>query len=372
MSTEDPDIVEMDFPPYVEEQSPFPDVEPDFNFEDNKEEIYLRNRIIAAQEQVKLLKEEERKRLEKQEKFREMTQAAKTADRAVMAAKRKRHWDKLVLPVSIITICAIISLIVVLSGRTSKPPASVYDLSYEESLNYLFAEMRLTETTMAVPETEAVTQVSREPVVTKSSKKTTKKEETQIILDKDPFSAYDERIDEILKTTVVREPLEAAEGEYVFNTDVMSYKITPSTYAEVNWKGLPIKGSVSVTANITVKNLTDYDYALRVCDFDLYAEEAYESLSRDFPQTISGYDEELAEYYESGRPEWLHFDENGLCSFTITKSGYRYLKKNVTVGYHVYTKNWYQRDNYKYAFDKAGLSETVEIPENKREWVTVE
>lgn len=39
----DPDIVEMNFPPYVEEQSPFPDVETDFNFYENKDEIYLRN-----------------------------------------------------------------------------------------------------------------------------------------------------------------------------------------------------------------------------------------------------------------------------------------------------------------------------------------
>lgn len=43
----DPDIVEMDFPPYEEEQSPFPDVEADFNFYENKEEIYLRNIELA-------------------------------------------------------------------------------------------------------------------------------------------------------------------------------------------------------------------------------------------------------------------------------------------------------------------------------------
>ena len=176
----DPDIVKLDLPPYVEEYSPFPDVEPDFNFEDKKEEIYLRNRIIAAQEQVKLLKEEERKRLEKQEKFREMTEAAKAADRAVRTAKKNQYWDKLVLPVSIITICAIISLIVVLSGRLSDPPASVYDFSYEESLNYLFNEMRLRETTMAVTQTETATQVSQEPVAAETELVTTTWDERKI------------------------------------------------------------------------------------------------------------------------------------------------------------------------------------------------
>lgn len=361
----DPDIVETDFPPYVEEYSPFPDVELDFNFEENKEEIYRRNRIIAAEEQAKLLKEEERKRLEKQEKLRKMTEEAR-------AANKKRYPDMLVLLDSIIVIIGIIAFIVALSGRTSKPPVSVYDSFEEIQTDSIWDEMRLKGNAVSQTETEAATQAYQEQTAAKSSKKKKEKEETQIVLDKDPFSAYDERNEEILKTTAVREPLEAAEGEYVINTDVMSYKIAPSTHAEVNWRGLPIKGSVSVTVDITVKNLTDYDYAVRVCDFDIYSEEAYESLSKNFPQTISGYDEELAEYYENGRLEWLHFDENGLCSFTITKSEYRYLKKSVAVGYHVYTENFYQRDNYKYAFDKTGLSKNVEIPENKREWVTVE
>ena len=160
----DPDIVKPNLPPYVEEQSPFPDIEPDFNFEDKKEEIYLRNRIIAAQEQVKLLKEEERKRLEKQEKIREMTRAAKAADRAAIAAKKNQYWDKLVLPVSIITVCAIIALIVVLSGRLSKPPVSVYDTFEKIQTDSIWAEMRLRETTITVLQTEEATQVSQEPV----------------------------------------------------------------------------------------------------------------------------------------------------------------------------------------------------------------
>lgn len=214
MSGEDYDVIEMDFPPYVEEYSPFPDVEPEFSFEEHKEEIYLRNRIIAAQEQAKLLKEEERKRLEKQEQFREMTEAAK-------AVTPKRHWDKLVLLDAIIAVIGIIALIVALSGRTSKPSETIYDSFEKMETDNIWAEMRLTET-------ETATQVSAKPIVTEISEE----EQTEIILEKDPFLVYDERNDEILKTTAVRKPFEAAEGEYVFNTDVMSYKIKPSTYAE--------------------------------------------------------------------------------------------------------------------------------------------
>lgn len=65
----DTDIVEMDFPPYVEEYSPFPDVEIDFNFEDNKEEIYLRNNELAKEIEAKLAAEEARKIAAKKAEF---------------------------------------------------------------------------------------------------------------------------------------------------------------------------------------------------------------------------------------------------------------------------------------------------------------
>lgn len=68
----DPDIVEMDFPPYVEEYSPFPDIEPDFNFEDNKEEIYLRNTELAKEINARLAAEEARKIAAKKAEFEKM------------------------------------------------------------------------------------------------------------------------------------------------------------------------------------------------------------------------------------------------------------------------------------------------------------
>lgn len=69
---EDPDIVKMDFPPYVEEYSPFPDVETDFNFEDSKEEIYLRNTELAKEINAKLAAEEARKAAVKRAEFEKM------------------------------------------------------------------------------------------------------------------------------------------------------------------------------------------------------------------------------------------------------------------------------------------------------------
>lgn len=311
----DPDIVEMDFPPYVEEYSPFPDVETDFNFEDNKEEIYLRNRIIAANEQVKLLKEEERKRLEKQEQFREMTEAAKAADRTVRTAKKKRNWDKLILLDSIIVVFGIIALIVALSGRTSKP--SSYDLSYEESSNNVLAEMRSTETTMVVSkkETEAAAQVSREPIVTEITEEIIEEEETEAVEEPvEDYATETEINDEILKTTAVREPFEEDGSSYIYNTAAMSYKFTPM-YTETQY------GQTSLSIYVTVKNLTDYNYAI-VPNFviDNNGDLTRASVNESSSSMNSSYAEQLAD------GEWVKtdtqfiaydFDKNHLCSFRL-------------------------------------------------------
>lgn len=377
----DPDIVKMDFPPYVEEQSPFPDVEPEFNFEDNKEEIYRRNRIIAAKEQVRLLKEENRKKLEKQEQFREMTEAAKAANKAANTANKKSYWDKLVLPVSIITACGIISSIVALSGRTSKPSVSVSDLIEEMETDNIWAEMRLTETAMAVPQTEAATQVSAEPIVTEISEEITEEEETEIILEKDPFSVYDEIHDEILKTTAVREPFEAAEGETVVNTTAMSYKIKNASSHRESERGRydTIRGSASVTAEITIKNLTDYDYAVNMRCFKVSART--HELNDNGVKEFSDYDENLAEYSERGDLLWLHFDENNLCSFTVTVSNYSWGKDHLEIKYDFVEGDTQSYDKarknsileiYKYEVDREGINVKIEIPEDNREWVIAE
>lgn len=55
----DYDVVEIALPEYREEDSAIPDVENKSSFSEHKEEIYRRNMVIAAEEQTKLLREEE-------------------------------------------------------------------------------------------------------------------------------------------------------------------------------------------------------------------------------------------------------------------------------------------------------------------------
>lgn len=50
------DVVEIDLPDYIEEQRAIPDVETESYFAENKEEIYIRNRKLAAEEAYKQMK----------------------------------------------------------------------------------------------------------------------------------------------------------------------------------------------------------------------------------------------------------------------------------------------------------------------------
>lgn len=50
------DVVELDLPDYIEEQNAIPDVEPESSFAENKEEIFVRNRRLAAEESYKQMK----------------------------------------------------------------------------------------------------------------------------------------------------------------------------------------------------------------------------------------------------------------------------------------------------------------------------
>ncbi|MDE5576052.1 MAG: hypothetical protein K2J11_01520 [Oscillospiraceae bacterium] len=50
------DVVELDLPDYPEEQNAIHDVEPESSFAENKEEIYIRNRKLAAEESYKQMK----------------------------------------------------------------------------------------------------------------------------------------------------------------------------------------------------------------------------------------------------------------------------------------------------------------------------
>lgn len=205
------DVVKMDFPPYEEEYSALPEPEvTEEPFYKIKEEVYRRNRAIAAEQQTALLKEEERRKAEKREQFREMLEKSKPPAPALP----KLRINGLALSIAVIAVFGIFIAAVRKSNTAAN--AAVSEAFASEVIQYMETE-RVTTTQAVITETAAAEQ--------------------------------DER-----KFTAVREPFEEDGVSYIYCTSAMSYRFTPS-YDEHD-------GEPCLHINVDVKNLTDYDYII--------------------------------------------------------------------------------------------------------------
>ena len=106
------DMLMMQLPDYEEEFPPFAEAEPqEISFVVNKEEIYKRNRIIAAEEQAKSLIEAEQQKAEKKDRFEEIFKEAKSE------VDKKEKKDRIITTATvafcIVTFAVLISLLIV-------------------------------------------------------------------------------------------------------------------------------------------------------------------------------------------------------------------------------------------------------------------
>ncbi len=113
MSEKDADIISMDFPDYVEEYPPFPDVKMELPFAEGKEEVYRRNRLIAAEEQAKQLAEEEKKKAERKAELENMYLEAAETNRSPGRFRKSLGADKKATAVLITAIAALIAILLV-------------------------------------------------------------------------------------------------------------------------------------------------------------------------------------------------------------------------------------------------------------------
>lgn len=296
------DVVEMDFPPYEEEYSHLPEPESTAEpFYKVKEEVYRRNRAIAAEEQTALLKAEERRKAEKRERYREMLEEAKPVKRRGLIGKEK------LIPWIIVVVGIVSSLHWVDNSKPDTDGVYVTSVQPEQVLQATTVE-RVTRARTETVAAETEVEVTEE----KTAKATTVKSETD---------AYEE----MLKTTLVREPFDNDGVSYIHCTDTMSYKFKVKYYdQEYKYRDDGKKVYNCVHLDVTVKNLTDYPYMV-MSEFYFctnYGEFKTKGL-------IDGYNPNNA--FSSGgadsEPEAFSFDENNLCNFSID---FAYID-----GYHV-------------------------------------
>ena len=103
------DVVELNLPDYIEEQNAIPDVETESSFAENKEEIYIRNRKLAAEEsyiQMKTAHENSRPAVK-----------MPSAEKVDTVGKKFRRKLEAIFCAAIVAIVAAVTLIITASGN---------------------------------------------------------------------------------------------------------------------------------------------------------------------------------------------------------------------------------------------------------------
>lgn len=110
MNTDDYDVIEMDFPPYSADVFKLPDIEQEESFNENKNEIYLRNIAMAKEEETRLAAEEKAARAAKKAEFKRMYQNPKPMVKSKANSDRKTVGLFAIFSASVIAILLLIAV----------------------------------------------------------------------------------------------------------------------------------------------------------------------------------------------------------------------------------------------------------------------
>ena len=279
----DNDIVEMDFPAYAEDDHAIPDVPPEASFAENKEEIYRRNRLLAADMQAKelaVIAEEEKAIAAKAAKIEELYKES-------AAAENYSRSMKIIFAVLAVMFAVVIAVVAILSMQML---GSFKNVSVSPDAVEIVPVETLSEKAVS-----AVTEVPKEKA------EVSEKKEVTII-------------------TIDTSPLVEEEGTFVYNAEKISYRFSP-------YYGTDDEGKTVLYVDVTAKRLEDAAGLYVIPEFSLvdtvneYSKTGYlyeyEKGPAKYPSGV---------FYKSvnGRmvqsdpdPEVLGFNKDDLCIFTM-------------------------------------------------------
>lgn len=271
----DNDVLEIELPAYQEDSFAIPDVEAESSFAENKEEVYRRNRLMAADMQMEVLAAKEEAKAVKKAEFEDLYKES-------AAAVNYGRSMKIIFSVLAVMLAAVIAVLAI-----------------------LFIQMRssLKNVSMSAEAEEIVSSVTA-PVVTEVPKK----------------AAVSEK-EEFTYLTMDTSPLSEEEGTLVYNAEKISYRFAPYYGVNEDYKTV-------LYVDITAKKIVDDIYLRVIPEFSL-ADSSSGSEKRGF---LSEYEKGLAiypsgEFYRVGKdgkmeqyepdPEAFGFDRYDLCTFTM-------------------------------------------------------
>lgn len=317
------DVISMDFPEYEEGYPPLPDVTAELPFAEGKEEVYRRNRLIAAEERVKQLAEEEKKKADRKAELENMYMEAAKANHSPGRLRKSSGADKKAAAVIKIAVAAMIAMVLSFSIGSIRPDndGAVTEYAESEAVQVLETSAAVrTEVSAAVEltleekqsdaETEADTAeaVSEPAEVSEAASEEETEAVTEAVTEADEVTARQPAV-----------PFEEEQGAVVYNTDALSFKFVVSSepiYIDSEYFG----GRYAV--DVSVRNLTADEYMIIANNFYVPRDG-----KNDYILSQSGYDESTT-YFTSWQrhddsEEWTRspiafgFDDENSCGFTL-------------------------------------------------------
>lgn len=241
----DNDIVEMDLPDYAEYDHAIPDVEPEASFAENKEEIYRRNRLLAADMQAKELAV-----IAKEEKAIAVKAAALDAVyREKAAAEYYSRGIKYIfsaLAVLLVTVLAVLAVLLIIQTFGSRESGSLIT-----DLEELDVDLGTLYEAVASSAAEVSGEKAEVPEIAEEAEEAA--EEAEEAEEELPEDSEEESAAYSLSDAAVREPFENDGSALICNTEIMSYRFEP--HYKLNRLGEP-----ELVIYTSVKNLTDDEY----------------------------------------------------------------------------------------------------------------
>ena len=206
----DNDVLEIELPAYQEDSFAIPDVPTESSFAENKEEIYRRNRLMAADMQIDVLAAEEETRAAKKAEFEDLYKES-------AAAVNYNRSMKIIFSVLAVMLAAVIAVLAILFIQMRNSFTNVSVSADAEEVVAAAAESE-----EAVP---AVTEVPKEKAEVSEKK-------------------------EITVLTMDTSPLAEEEGTLVYNAEKISWRFAP-------YYGVDEEGKKALYIDITAKKIVD-------------------------------------------------------------------------------------------------------------------
>ncbi len=250
------DVLDIELPPYEENFSHIGDVDNEEPFYEKKQEVYERNIKIA--EKKFSLEKAKKEALENKEKALQREQAIRNYKENNKGPDRKKINMLIGAGVCLLLVIFFIGITALQSAAPAQPIVEFTTVAVNEFIPDSDEEEKLPELTEVIAEEAAEDAEEHLPEITEVIPEEVIEDEEEQVPEADEVIP-----EEVTETELDLSPLKATVGSYVYNTDDISYRFTPSEY--VNEYGVDC-----IRLKVEAKRISDKEKLCVVPSFYLH------------------------------------------------------------------------------------------------------